>query len=383
MSRSAPAFFKVTGGEMNNRWKILFAPALMLISSTTVWTQSQLLTNPAQLAQFPSVERIRTATKGTDDVDSHARFIAALYRINDMMIRDLLTAPNGGMYTLPPAAAPVQEQYRRALSRYSIDEVPPAGRDPRFRPLETKYESDPAFFDDLLVQLFSSKFRADYYAWVRKPVPQLAAAASAKGPSPDPSIAKAKAAKMDTTVFGLELGQPLSLPTCTGVLKGTNNPTCVYDSGAGTGLAILDYLTSMIPSDQAQKADPNVMQIQLDDDHCPAWLWVGCQAEVLLHDGVLVAVAVSTNGRKVENLVNAELRAKYGPPTIIQSGTITPDIGNAFEVKEPVWTGKGIRVEYQIVLHNDQIGVDTRSGWVRVITETAYERMKQPAKRKM
>lgn len=370
---------------MKNRSRIFFATALALVSSATLWAQSQLLTNPADLSQFPSVERIKTGTKGTDEVDSHARFIAALYRINSMIIQDLVQAPNGGFFTVPPAAETVQRRYSNAITRLSIDEPPPASRDPRFRTLEDKYEKDPNFFDNLLTQFFSPKFRIDYYAWIRKPVPQQAAgtaAAGTKGSSPDPSIAKAKAFKMDTSVFGMELGQPLSLPTCAPAFS-VQKVTCVYDSGAGSGFALFDYFTNTVPSELRAQADPNVMLVQLDVDHCPAWLWVGCQAEVLLHDGVLVAVVVSTSGRKVENSVNAELRSKYGPPNFIQNGTITPDVGNAFDVKEPVWMGKGIRVEYQIVLHNEKIGVDTSQGWVRVITETAYERMKKPVKKKM
>lgn len=65
----------------------------------------------------------------------------------------------------------------------------------------------------------------------------------------------------------------------------------------------------------------------------------------MLYDGQLVAVMVFTKGRKVENSVNAELRAKYGPPNLISNGKITPDVANAFEVHEPVWMSRGIRVE--------------------------------------
>lgn len=367
---------------MKDLSRMLFAAALALISSATLRAQSPLITNPTSLSQFPSVERIRTATKGADDVDSHARFMVALWRINGMMIRDLLMAPNGGMYTLPAAAAPIQEQYRRALSRYSIDEAPPAARDPRYRPIEAKYEADPAYLDFLLVQLFSPKFRADYYAWIRKPVPQLAPGQVPKSSPPDPSIAKAKAFKMDTSVFGLELGQPVSLPTCADKLLAADKRTCIpEDPSAGAG-GLLDLLNQIIPN-ASEAADPNVIDIRLDEDHCPSWVGHMCSAQILLHDGVLVAVAVSTKGRQVENSVNAELKAKYGQPNLIQNGKITPDVGNAFEVNEPLWIGRGIRVEYQVVLHNESVGVDTRQGWVRVITETAYDRLNKPAKKKM
>jgi hypothetical protein len=88
--------------------------------------------------------------------------------------------------------------------------------------------------------------------------------------------------------------------------------------------------------------------------------------------------------RKVENSANAELRAKYGPPKLISNGKITPDVGNAFEVHEPVWMSRGIRVEYQVVVHNEDVGVDIRSGWVRIMSETTYDRLvNKPVKRKL
>jgi hypothetical protein len=368
---------------MRDLSRILVIAGLTLMLSAPLWAQSQLLTNPANLSQFPSVERIKAGTKGTDDVDSHARFMAALELINGMIIRDLITAPNGGEFDVPRAADAVQDQYFKALTRYGIDERPPAARDPRYDPLESKYEKDPVFFDNLLTQFFSPRFRADYYAWVRKPVPKQTATAggAVKGPPSDPSIAKAKASGMSTTVFGLELGEPLSLPTCAGGLLQMDTRTCVVDQHSGPGAGFIDFLTSAAPS--APKEDPNVFAIHLDENHCPAWVAVSCQAQVLLHDGVVVAIAVSTKGRNVENSVKAELKTKYGSPNMTIDGKITPDVGNAFDVHEPLWLGRGIRVEYQVVIHNET-GVDISSGWVRVISETAYDRIaNKPVEKKM
>lgn len=372
---------------MKQRSRIPVVVFLALILAATFWAQSPLITNPANLSQFPSVERIRAATKGTDDVDSHARFMVALWRINGMMIRDLLMAPNGGMYALPAAAAPIQEQYRRALSRYSIDEAPPAIRDPRYRQIEAKYEADPAFLDFLLVQLFSPRFRTEYYAWIRKPVPPSTGASAAAGnkvSSPDPSIAKAKAAKVDLTAFGLTFGEAVSLPECTDQLLKLDTRMCIPGL-APNAAAALDFLNAILPGAlEGGTVDPNVMQVRLDEDHCPSWVVPGCDAQILLHDGVLVAIAVSTNGRRVENSVNAELRSKYGPASGVKLGRITPDVGNAFDVRDPEWNLPGLRVEYQVVLHNEEQGVNTSIGWVRVITESAYQRLvNKPVKKKM
>lgn len=372
---------------MKKRSRIPVVVVLTLIFAATLLAQSPLITNPGNLSQFPTVERIRTATKGTDDVDTHARFMAALWRINDMIKEDLRKAPNGGYYDMPPAAQTVQYRYSGAITRYSIDEPPPALRDPRFRPLETKYEKDPVFFDGLLTQFFSPKFRNDYYAWIRKPVPAqttATVAAGSKGSSPDPSIAKAKAAKVDLTAFGLTFGEAVQLPECADQLLKLDSRMCIPGL-APNAAAALDFLNAIMPGAlEGGTVDPNIMQVRLDEDHCPSWVAQSCDAQLLLHDGVLAAIAVSTNGRRVENSVNAELRSKYGPASGTKLGRITPDVGNAFDVHDPEWNLPGLHVEYQVVLHNEEQGVNTSIGWVRVITESAYQRLvNKPVKKKM
>jgi len=149
---------------------IIFAA---LVVTGSVRAQSPLLTNPSSLSEFPTVEQVRASTKGTDEVDSHARFMAALWRINSIIINDLVTAPNGGRFDIPPAADRVHTRYSNEITRLSIDQIPAAARDPRYRPLEDKYEKDPAFLDALLTHFFTPEFRTAYYAWIRQPVPQF------------------------------------------------------------------------------------------------------------------------------------------------------------------------------------------------------------------
>ena len=118
-----------------------------------------MLQNPAYLSQFPSVERVKSEMKGSDDVDSYARFMAALDVINGFLMRDLLQAPNGGLYDMPPAADRVHDTYRNALTKYSIDSPEPPARDPRDRTLRDNYEKDPVFLDVVLTKFFSPQFR--------------------------------------------------------------------------------------------------------------------------------------------------------------------------------------------------------------------------------
>jgi len=167
---------------MKTRSQIVISIFAILIATGSVRTQSALLTDPSSLSQFPTIEQVKASTKGTDEVDTHARFMAALWRINSIMINDLVTAPNGGRFDIPPAADRVHTRYSNEITRLSIDQIPAAARDPRYRTLEDKYENDPAFLDALLKQFFTPEFRTAYYAWIRKPVPQFSTHA-APGPN--------------------------------------------------------------------------------------------------------------------------------------------------------------------------------------------------------
>ena len=375
---------------MNTRSQIIIIIFAVLIVTGSVRPQSPLLTNPSSLSQFPTVEQVKAGTKGSDDVDSHARFMAALYRLNSIIMRDLVTAPNGGVDDVPPAANAVRSRYSSAAQTFSLYQPPPAARDPRYPKLVDKYEQDPVFLDSLLTQFFAPKFRTDYYAWVRKPVPQIETkGGNASGVvSVDPSIAKAKAAKVDLTVFGLEIGQPVQLPVCRDFE--INQPTCVNTPADGfpIGRELLEKVMQVPSGSLKTVIDPNFLDITLDEAHCPDWaggLYGICNLKAILENGRLVAVTIETKGRSVEKAANAELKTKYGSPTGIFSGKITPDVGNAFEVRDPVWILPGLRVEYQVIKHSDDSNLDIRFGWVRVITESAYQRITapKPVKKKM
>ncbi len=372
---------------MSHRYRILVIVTSVFFLTASARSQSPLLTNPSTLSQFPTVELVKAGTKGADDVDSHARFMAALYRINSMIINDLLTAPNGGHFNIPPPAESVHQRYSNKITQLSIDQPPAAARDPKYRALEDKYEKDSAFLDNLLTQFFSAKFRTDYYAWVRKPVPQTSGATRPPA-AVDPAIAKAKAAKVDLRVFGLEIGEPVQLPVCPAGIFEQAKGNCVNDNKFEINAAsVFGSIFGLPPAGLLEAGfDSNYLDVVLDVDHCPAWL-SGCGIKAILENGRLVGVSVVTRGRAVEKAVNEELKAKYGPPTGIYSGKITPDVGNAFEVHDPVWILPGLHVEYQVITHGDGDVVDVKGGgWVRVMTESAYQRLlnaKKPVKTKM
>ena len=155
-----------------NYFTVVFV--VVLLTAHAVIAQP-MLRDQRYLNEFPSVERIKAEMKGSDDVDTYARFVAALSVINQFMISDLVRAPNGGTYQMPPAADKIHDRYRVALTHHEIDSPEPPFRDPRYRGLRTKYESDPAFADWLLQKFFTPRFRSDYYAWTHKQIPPVAA----------------------------------------------------------------------------------------------------------------------------------------------------------------------------------------------------------------
>lgn len=369
---------------------IIFTAIVFFISVVTVRTQT-MLSKQEYVNQFPSVDRLRAEEKGTDDVDSFARFMAALEVLNDMMLRDLLRAPNGGMYEMPPAADRVHDWYRIAITKNVIDSPPPQARDPRYRTLRDKYEADPAFTDSLLQRYFTPQFRIDYYAWTRKPMPATAAV-KANAPtavaSSDPSIAKAKAAKVDLGLFAnsIRIGDPLRLPRCPYTTSfiglpelGDITQDCEDVQPPMTGFAAdaINAIANALPASGGTPGpapDRNIRRIVLVDDHRPPWM-SGNGALIRLSDsGGIERVVFATKGRVVQERVFEDLKDKYGLAHFSSEGTITPDQGNAFKVTNRDWILPGLHVEYKVIEvdENGRVHIDG-DGYVRIETDSAYQ----------
>ena len=149
---------------------VVCAVIIVLVLATSFPAQ-RILLDQRYVNEFPTVDRIREVMLGTDDVDTFARFLSAVSVIDDFILTDLVTAPDGSAYTIPPAASRIHDQYMSTLTYYAIDHIPPQARNPRYRSLRTTYKKDPAFTAWLLQRLFSQQFTREYYAWTRKPIP--------------------------------------------------------------------------------------------------------------------------------------------------------------------------------------------------------------------
>lgn len=372
------------------RRSIIVVPAIVLLCTCVIFGQ-QMLLNQTYVNQFPTVERLRSEEKGTDEVDSYARFVAALEVINDFMVQDLLKAPNGSMYQMPPTADKIHDQYRNAITKNIIDSPAPPSKDPRYRPLRDKYESDPAFADSLLQRYFTPQFRTDYYAWTRKPMP-AATAVKANAPtvvaSTDPSIAKAKAAKIDLSLFAgaIRIGDPLRLPRCPYKTNMFGIPELDYLTqdcedipvgDVGNAKAAIDILATILPAPPPGKPaptpDPNVTSVGLIEEHRPTWM-SGETVGIRTSPNGIERVVIITQGRDVEKKVAEELVGKYGPASYVTESTITPQVGNAFKVSNMDWLLPGLRIEYKVIEADDNGKVKLDDpGYVRIETETAYQ----------
>jgi hypothetical protein len=206
----------------------------------------------------------------------------------------------------------------------------------------------------------------------------------------DPSIAKARAAKVDTTALGMQLGEPLRMPDCPQVSLATIlNPLALNtNQDCRNSSEGLDQLAEVLTGVKSNKVPGEGTEtVQLSEDHCPSWV-DGCTAYVTLHNNSIVFVGVYTKGRNVAKTVTNELIEKYGKPTRVVLGEVTPDVGNAFKISEPEWTLPGLRVEYEIVIRTEnEDRIETNRGIVRIMTESEYQRRlaekAKPVKRKL
>lgn len=184
----------------------------------------------------------------------------------------------------------------------------------------------------------------------------------------DTSITKALAAKVDITIVGLKFGDPLRLPACPLLALSLPKENCV-----STTVDMADDILKGFGMETSISND--VKMVSLSTDHCPSWV-TGCTAYVTVHGGKIDGVALFTNGRNSAAAVTRDLTAKYGKPTRVKSGVITPDEGNKFTINEPEWDLPGLRVRYEIVSRDEDGGerIHTNQGIVRIMTETEYQR---------
>jgi hypothetical protein len=349
--------------------------AILLLSPFVV--QSRTL-SPSYLSEMPAPARVLAEIKGKDAADAGGRqmgaFMALVTMINDMAYglehrSDRQLTPDEQRLTLV-----YQQTYRDVW--YKV-------KGTYGKQYAGDYDHDRDLLVELLDKFFSANFRTQYFkvngfaaAWYKKVHANGAMSRSGESSNPntgsannpdarsargtDTSIAKARAANVDTKVFGLQLGEPLRLPTCASMFDVP--ATCFYEDPG-----IMKEIESALGGTTAGNINENWRLI---------FVHQGPRAEVLLYEGLLAAVKSDTKGINDEPQWAKELREKYGPPTLVKPFTYTPRIGNTLKANDLEWRLPGLHVEYSAVRKkaNSTEVITVDGGYVYVETEAAYQR---------
>jgi hypothetical protein len=337
---------------------------LAMLSAVALSAQTPRPANPAYLSEMPAPDRVFREITAADPVERATRQAGAFQQLQDII--EELSAPRAALGNFTPDENRVLGDYRtaRVTAMKSVEE--------RHVPMLRRYDNDPALRDEILNRFFSPAFRARSLAVsaemqrriaiIRQTAPAFGGtpartSAAAPAPSvappappapplpPDPSIAKARAANVDTKVFSIQLGDRLSLPACNmmAALVATTQ-SCRMEGMLGA----VSALTAAMVQGPGSKYD--IVLIRLAQANCPSWI-ADCMASATVDpDGRVVAISAATSGKKVEADASRELRGKYGRPFMARERHITQTDGPAkFDVWDLEWQLPGLHVEYFVV----------------------------------
>jgi hypothetical protein len=160
----------------------------------------------------------------------------------------------------------------------------------------------------------------------------------------------ASAGDIDRTVFGIELGKPLTLHEC-----------AKRKSSGGT---LEFYLLPDQINDNCfahfNKADPPVLEIPLRDN--PKIVNARYMPYLKIIDGNVEGIEFKTYGVEREEETFGLLTAKYGQPTRVTGGSAKNLAGAQFTTRDASWSFENLTVIYHSVEGNLTFG--------RVIVET-------------
>ena len=365
------------------------------------FAQAQMLA-PSYLSEMPAPARVVNEIKGKDAADGGARQMGAFAVLIKIMNDMAWALEHRSERQLTPDEQRITQVYTKAYT-----DVWQKEKDTYGRQYQGEYNNDRDLLVEVLDKFFSPNFRNQYlrtngfaaasYNKVHANGATTGTVASnpntgsATSPDPrtpagtDPSIAKARAAHVDTKVYGLQLGEPLRLPTC--VSSSEEVPaTCfgedesdAFIKGADAAIASIFGGSTARGSDNSESL-PQVGSVIFNGPHTE-WKTVyvhnGPKVEALLYDGLLALVTLDTHGINDQEQRAQELRQKYGPPTSVKPVTYTSDVGNTLKAADLEWKLPGLHVAYTVVLMKP-FGIkevlDINKGNISVETESFYLR---------
>ncbi len=179
---------------------------------------------------------------------------------------------------------------------------------------------------------------------------QLAPTPTAAFAPHEDALRRARAASVDTTVFGLALGEPLRLPQCPaqpliGVFGAGVSTTCIRSDKMTAGVeSMIGSLESL--GTRGTTAIPYDATILMPAAKCPSWVTL-CQYRVHLVDGRVVAVFMDTHGIAVQKDVAAALTQKYKGASKSGWKEWTNNAGKKLLGLEMSWNLPGLTVNFE------------------------------------
>lgn len=359
------------------------------------------------LLEMPQPATILAEIRGKDELDTAARQAGAFAQLRKMI--GTLAGPRLVRNQRNDEEKRLMQMYAEAegqvsgpvIARFDSAETQRLGMNsPRAKWFDayTGYSLDKGLTDELLKRFFTPAFSTLYKAasldgdaraesgrialeksaCLPRCPPETTAKPAADSPSlnpqtpakPDPSIARAKAAGVDTKVFGVPLGEPLRLPRCATANERKNARQEIDFGSAFRGVqtdvtcqsdgAIMAFMGALLGGKGADR------YIMLSKDSCPNWAY--CEVVASLHEGNLAGVVVMILPGAGEDLVGKQLRAKYGKPTRKETSQYQNEYGARYEVDELEWVLPGLHVAYK--------PAPTGGGVVSIVTETGYKALK-------
>jgi hypothetical protein len=194
---------------------------------------------------------------------------------------------------------------------------------------------------------------------------------------PDPSLLEDQMAaskdRVDLSVFGIRLGDPLSLPPC-GVSPGGPTDACVVSGPRAMVLSLSARApTGRLPPRVSGVAD---VPVQLPASKCPNWLAAGrtgCTVFFTTKGGYTAAAFFPVGGDSFQDSIEAGLTEKYhrAPNKYATSPCPAP------RAKVRVWALSGLRVAYDPVSSRCNRGDAQPSAGVIEVSTNTYTRLVQ------
>lgn len=172
-----------------------------------------------------------------------------------------------------------------------------------------KVAADPAFHKRVVGRLAPPAERAKYYSSEHfQKVVTLSAQGSPAGKLTKSRLDAEKDPKVDRTVFGFALGDPMRFPRCTVGQRPPADGICYVPQGLGAIVhgTFAAGIWERIPGTEQ-------VSINVGSGRCPDWLG-GCGAVLVLKDGYIVGAQFTSD--KDDGYTQAKLSAKYGTPKV-------------------------------------------------------------------